>query len=232
MKPADEAIVLVGGLGTRLRAVVPDLPKPLAPVAGRPFLAWVMDQLAGNGIRHVVLATGYMSDVVEAAIGASWRGMQVEYSVEQHALGTGGAVRQACQRLRGNAVHVLNGDTYLDYSAAGIADAVSESGANIGVALARVDDVARYGAVECDSGRITRFREKGGSGPGYVNAGCYFLGSKAIAALPQLEAYSFETEVLVPMTAAGSVCGYADTRGFIDIGVPDDYLRAQTIFGG
>lgn len=224
--------MLVGGLGTRLRAVVDNVPKPMAPVAGRPFLARVMDHLASNGIRRVVLATGYMSEVVEAAIGASWRDMQVEYSVEQHALGTGGAVRQACQRLWGNSVHVLNGDTYLDYSTAGIANAVSAAGASIGVALAWVDDVARYGAVECDAGRITRFREKGGSGPGHVNAGCYFLGPEAIAALPRREAYSFETEVLVPMTAAGGVCGYVDTRGFIDIGVPDDYRRAQTIFGG
>lgn len=231
MKHSEEAIVLVGGLGTRLRPLIPDLPKPLAPVAGRPFLAWVMDHLSGSGIRYVVLATGYMSDKVEAAIGAEWRGMHVAYSVEQHALGTGGALRQACQLLRGDAVHVLNGDTFLDYSPVGMADAVIASGADIGVALAQVDDVARYGAVECDGGRITHFREKGGSGPGYVNAGCYFLGPKAIAALPQKETYSFETEVLMPMTTAGNVWGYASSRGFIDIGVPADYLRAQTVFG-
>lgn len=231
MKHPEEAIVLVGGLGTRLRPLISDLPKPLAPVAGRPFLAWVMDHLADNGIRHVVLATGYMSDKVEAAIGAQWRGMHVEYSVEQHALGTGGAVRQACQRLRSEAVHVLNGDTFLDYSPAGMADAVRASGADIGVALAQVDDVARYGAVECVGDRVTHFREKGASGSGYVNAGCYFLGPQAISALPQKETYSFETEVLMPMTTAGRVSGYADTRGFIDIGVPADYLRAQTVFG-
>ena len=93
----DEAIVLVGGLGTRLRAVVSDVPKPLAPVAGRPFLTWLLDHLAENDVRHVVLAAGYLAERVIDSIGREWRGMQVDYSVEATPLGTGGAVRQACE---------------------------------------------------------------------------------------------------------------------------------------
>lgn len=230
MKSA-EAIVLVGGLGTRLRDVVSDVPKPLAPVAGRPFLAWVLDHLAEGGIRHVVLAAGYMADKVEQAIGPQWRGMTVDYSIETHALGTGGAVRQARELLHGNAAHLLNGDTFLDYSPAALADVVARAGARIGMALARVADVGRYGAVECEGGRISGFREKGQAGPGLVNAGCYFLTSEAMASLPPDACFSFETAVLQPMVDAGCVCGYDGTSGFIDIGVPEDYARAQALFG-
>ena len=111
--PTEEAIVLVGGLGTRLRAVVGDVPKPLAPVAGRVFLAWVLDHLAGQGMRRVLLATGHMADQVEAVIGHRWSGMEIAYSVEDQPLGTGGAVRLAAARLMGGAAHVLNGDTFL-----------------------------------------------------------------------------------------------------------------------
>lgn len=227
----DEAIVLVGGLGTRLRGVVSDLPKPLAPVAGRPFLAWALDQLMDGGVRHVVLATGYMAERVEAAIGARWGSMQVTYSVEERPLGTGGAVRQASRLLRGSAAHVMNGDTFLRYSLDGIECATRSNAAAIGVALARVPDVARYGAVEQKAGRITGFREKGETGHGCINAGCYYLGADAIAALPDEDCYSFETRVLAPAASAGLLWGYADTSGFIDIGVPEDYFRACELFG-
>ncbi|MEO5827617.1 MAG: sugar phosphate nucleotidyltransferase, partial [Luteimonas sp.] len=114
--PADEAIILAGGRGTRLQALVSDVPKPLAPVAGRPFLAWVLDHLAASGIRRVILATGYLSEMVERAVGRAWQSMSIDYSVENDALGTGGAVRQACGKLHGDTAHVLNGDTYLRYS--------------------------------------------------------------------------------------------------------------------
>lgn len=229
--PADEAIVLAGGRGTRLQALVSDVPKPLAPVSGRPFLAWVLDHLAEGGIRRVVLATGYLSEQIEAAVGRRWRSMAIDYSVEAHPLGTGGALRQACGKLHGDNAHVLNGDTFLDFAPAAFAAAVAHAGAGIGVALAQVEDVSRYGAVECDGDRVVRFREKGGNGPGRINAGCYFLARDALAALPVAEAFSFETEVLVPMAAQGRVYGYPDTGRFIDIGVPEDYRRAQSLFG-
>ena len=228
----DEAIVLVGGMGTRLRGVVSDLPKPLAPVAGRPFLAWVLDHLAETGMRRVILAAGYMAEKVQQAIGSRWQSLQVDYSVESQPLGTGGALRQACAMLDGNAVHLLNGDTFLRYRPDALADAVIAAGGRIGMALAQVPDVARYGAVDCVHGRVTGFREKGQTGAGYINAGCYFLTEAALAALPIEPQYSFETRVLGPASAAGTVCGYTATSGFIDIGVPEDYERAQGLFAG
>lgn len=227
----DEAIVLVGGLGTRLRAVVSDVPKPLAPVAGRPFIAWLLDRLAENGMRHVVLAAGYLAERVIDSIGREWRGMNVDYSVETAPLGTGGAVRQACSMLQGNAAHVLNGDTFLRYDMHALEQTTRRAGADLGMALARVDDVARYGAVVCEGGRIDGFKEKGESGPGYINAGSYYLTPATVRALPAEPVFSFEARVLAPLTAEGRVCGFDATSGFIDIGVPEDYRRAQGLFG-
>ncbi|GAB3362686.1 nucleotidyltransferase family protein [Lysobacter rhizosphaerae] len=181
-------------------------------------------------MRHVVLAAGYMADKVQHEIGGQWSSMRISYSIEASPLGTGGGVRQACGLLHGSSAHVLNGDTFLRYQPAALADVVNKTGAEIGVALAPVPDVARYGAVECVGERIVGFREKGQGGAGYINAGCYYLTASAIASLPTDTSYSFEEAVLAPMIAAGRVCGLLDTSDFIDIGVPEDYSRAQTLF--
>ena len=228
----DEAIVLAGGFGTRLRGIVDDVPKPLAPVAGQPFLAWLLDRLATGGMRRCILATGYLSDVIEQRIGARWQGMEIAYSVEPEPLGTGGAIRLAATRLQGDAAHVLNGDTWLEYDPVALEDTARAAGASMTIALARVDDVARYGAVDIDNGRVTGFREKGESGPGWINAGCYFLGADALAALPVRDAFSFEQDVLQPRVQARAVAAFTATAGFIDIGVPEDYARAQLQFAG
>src|SRR5690606_32937884 len=178
--------ILAGGFGTRLREVVADLPKPLAPVAGRPFLAWLLDSLASEGLRHVVLATGYMADAIESFAGRDWNGMTLDYSREQQPLGTGGAVRLAAGRMdSAGGVHVINGDTYLRYSPRALEDAASGAGMEAAIALAHVDDVSRYGAVEVEAGKVAAFSEKGGNGPGWINAGCYFLSQAALARLPR-----------------------------------------------
>lgn len=226
-----DAIVLAGGFGTRLRAVVPDAPKPLAPVAGRPFLAWVLDSLAGAGMRRIVLATGYRAADIERMVGAHWSGMEIVYSVETTPLGTGGAIKQACARLVDPAgVHVLNGDTFLRYDPRDLEDAVADTGCAVAMALASVDDVSRYGAVDWREGRVVGFREKGEMGAGLINAGAYYLTRPAIEALPAVAAFSFESDVLYPAARAGAVCGCVGASDFIDIGVPDDYGRAQTLF--
>lgn len=227
----DEAIVLVGGLGTRLRSVVSDVPKPLAPVAGRPFLAWILDRLAEEGMHHVVLAAGYMAERVVETIGHDWRGMTVSYSVESAPLGTGGAVRQACTKLYGNNVHVLNGDTYLRYDMGAFERVTRTAGMELGMALAKVENVARYGAVVRNGLRVIGFREKGRGGAGYINAGGYYLTSRGMQILPTDANFSFETRVLAQMAKVGQVCGFDATSGFIDIGVPEDYSRAQDLFG-
>lgn len=232
MTAADEAIVLAGGLGTRLRGVVDDLPKALAPVAGRPFLAWLLDALAAQGIRRVVLATGFRAGQIEATVGVAWRGMEIVHSREPASLGTGGALVLAAQRTTRDAFFAVNGDTWvgLDYAAFGAA--VAAAGARLGVALARVPDVSRYGAA-CLAGEfVIGFSEKGAGGQGCINAGAYWLRRDLLDGRPAGVAFSFEREVLVPAASREPVVGYAHTHGFIDIGVPEDYRRAQAMFGG
>ena len=158
--------------------------------------------------------------------------MDIAYSVEQEPLGTGGAIRLAATQLHGDAAHVLNGDTWLEYAPAALESAARDAGTPMAIALARVDDVARYGAVDIDQGRVVGFREKGEAGAGWINAGCYFLGADALAGLPAQEAFSFEQAVLQARTQSGEVAAFTNTAGFIDIGVPEDYARAQLQFAG
>ena len=226
---ATDVIVLVGGMGTRLRSVVPDLPKPMAPVAGRPFLAHLLDGYAYAGMRRVILATGYRADQIEDVIGPRWRGMDVVYSREDKPLGTGGAVRQAAQLVDGDGVHLANGDTFLRYHPAALEASTRALDAPLGIALAHVPDVGRYGAVEVRDGRLSAFHEKGGHGAGWINAGSYFLPAQSLRLLPLDQAFSFEESVLFPWTAQGRVAAFMETDDFIDIGVPEDYARAQEL---
>lgn len=224
----DEAIVLAGGLGTRLRDEVGDVPKPLAPVAGRPFLAWLLDELARRGLRRVALATGYRGEQIEAALGRVWQGMLLEYSREPAPLGTGGAIALAMQRIAGDACFVLNGDTWVELDYAAFDRQTAD--VPLGMALAKVPDVARYGAVLMEGGRVTGFSEKGTSGPGFINAGVYRIARSLADGFPEARAFSFERDVLVPTVARARVAGFTATRGFVDIGVPEDYRRAQAMF--
>lgn len=230
---ADEAIILVGGLGTRLRPVVGEVPKPLAPVGGRPFLGWVLDRLAAARMRRVVLAAGYRADVVRDAIGTRWSGMTIDYSVEEQPLGTGGAITLAGGLVDGDGVHVLNGDTWLDYAFDAMEATTRASGCPLGLALARVADTSRYGAVVVAQERAAMLTEKGVTGPGWINGGAYFLTRDAMSALPpEGHAFSFEQDVLAPWARAGRAAAFTGTEAFIDIGVPEDYRVAQGRFQG
>src|SRR5690606_11032461 len=153
------------------------------------------------------------------------QGMEIAYSREHEPLGTGGAVRQAAAKVQGDGVHLANGDTWLRYEPVALEQATAASGALLGIALARVEDVGRYGAVEVEAGR-----EQGGSGPGLINAGSYYLSPTALDRLPQDRSYSFEERVLAPWTREGAVTAFDRTSDFIDIGVPGDYARAQALF--
>lgn len=227
----EEVIVLVGGQGTRLRSVVSDVPKPLAQVAGKPFLCHLLDRLVTNGMQHVVLASGYMADKIQAAIGNEWRGIKVSHVIENRPLGTGGAIKNAATALQSDVgAHVLNGDTWLKYSPIVLRETVVNSGASIGVALARVNDVGRYGAVQLQGEHIVKFSEKGGQGAGYINAGCYFVSASVLASMQAEPPFSFEEHILRPACIAGQVIALKQSQDFIDIGVPEDYRRAQEMF--
>jgi D-glycero-alpha-D-manno-heptose 1-phosphate guanylyltransferase len=224
-----QAIILAGGLGTRLRAVVPDLPKPMAPVAGRPFLAYILDALAEAGFESVVLAVGYRHEAIRDHFGDHHRGLALRYSVESSPLGTGGALRLALDQVEADPVFVLNGDTWLELDYHTMLAAHQAAGARLSVAACRVPDVGRYGRLEVTSERIVGFREKGERGPGLINAGTYLVSTEVLARIPASRPHSFEQELLMAQVAELQPLAFVTAGLFIDIGVPEDYARAQTL---
>jgi len=224
-----QAIILAGGLGTRLRSVVADVPKPMAPVAGRPFLAYVLDALDAGGFETAILAVGYRSESIRAYFGERHLGLRLRYSTEDEPLGTGGAIRLALEQASAPEVFVVNGDTYLllDYRA--MRAAHRRSGASLTVAVQRVADVARYGALDVEDGRIRGFFEKGRAGRGLINAGVYLLSRPLLDRYSLPPAFSFETDVLMPHVREIAPLAFEASGTFIDIGVPEDYARAQAL---
>lgn len=226
-----KAVVLAGGLGTRLRERVPELPKPLAPVAGRPFLAWVLDALVRHGFQDIVLSVGYRWELIRTQFGASYRGASITYAVETEPLGTGGAVALAFESagMAGDeAALVLNGDTFLDLDFAALRAWYGAAPAAAAMVLRAVDDVARYGSVETVAGRVTGFFEKGRSGPGLINAGVYILQADVFARFGLAGRFGLETDLLQRYCNSLVPLARITDAYFIDIGVPEDYDRAQT----
>ncbi|MFM0528093.1 nucleotidyltransferase family protein [Paraburkholderia strydomiana] len=225
------AIVLAGGLGTRLRSVVPDLPKPMAEVAGKPFLWWVLRRLEQQGIGDVYLSVGYKREVIEAYFGAKFGTLNVHYVVEDEPLGTGGAIAKAFDVIVGDEAYVLNGDTMTIVEFADLRSAAAPD-VDLTMAVAKLDDVARYGAVVFDATsmrRVTAFREKGQTGAGFINAGVYLVKREALKRYRLPEKFSFEQDFLHAHLADLRVSAVPAVSQLIDIGVPDDYALAQTL---
>lgn len=221
-----EAILLAGGLGTRLRGVVDDVPKPLAPIAGRPFLVWLLEALARGGVRHVVLATGYKGEMIHAAIGPRLAGLEITYRQEASPQGTGGAIRDALPATQGARVFVLNGDTYVPVPWGKMAALAPQ--AALTMAVVNVPDRRRFGTVEVHENQVRGFAEKQTTGaalPGLINGGVYLM-DRHLPGLDRPGAFSFEHDILqtAPDIAALTVPG-----PFIDIGTPEDFHRAQTL---
>ncbi len=220
-----DAVVLAGGLGTRMLRISALLPKPMLPVAGRPFIEHQLTFLRAAGVRRVVLALGHLGDLVrDHVLRLGPLGLNVDFSQEQRPLGTGGALRLACQRIKRWPVLVLNGDSFVSIDLRGMLAAHRASRTPLTVALARVDDTSRFGRARVDSaGAILDFEEKGQQGPGLVNAGVYLLEARALSELPE-GASSLERDVFPRLVTQGAT-GYVTTGYFVDIGVPDDYQR-------
>jgi len=222
-----EAIVLAGGFGTRLRQVVPDLPKPMAPVAGRPFLEILLSMLAQKGFTRVVLSLGFMSETIVAHFGDSYLGMQLVHEIELQPLGTGGAIRAALARCAADHVFIFNGDTYLNLEVDAL-ERLWQCGHHPVIVVREVPDTARFGKVEMLDGRINAFHEKGVAGPGLINAGCYVLPKTALDGFSLGQAFSVETEFFMKHLQNTRFDGFVTHGRFIDIGVPEDYAQAQT----
>ena len=220
-----EAIVLAGGLGTRLREAVPDRPKCLSPVGGKPFLKYLLDLLDSRGFSRVVLSLGYKSEQVIRWVTANktWS-FGIGFSVEREALGTGGAILHALPMTRDERVYVFNGDTVFnaDY------ERLSLLQGRVAVALRKVDDTGRYGRVRLsDDDVIEAFAEKGAAGEGLINAGVYLVDRRLFGDLALEGKFSFEKDVLEPLAGEGMVSGAVFDGYFLDIGIPEDYRKAR-----
>jgi D-glycero-alpha-D-manno-heptose 1-phosphate guanylyltransferase len=223
-----EALVLAGGFGTRLRGVVPDIPKAMATVAGRPFLEILLDQLASKGFGRVILSLGHLSEKITAHFGNAYAGMRIEYSIEDSPLGTGGAVRLALTKCEADHVFVFNGDTYLDLEVAAVESQWQVNRRPI-LVCRTVVDTARYGRVQLDeTGRqLAGFSEKGASGPGLINVGCYVFHRNQLDAFPVGATFSLEGDYLAKAVRETGFEVFITGGHFIDIGIPEDYARAQ-----
>jgi D-glycero-alpha-D-manno-heptose 1-phosphate guanylyltransferase len=227
-----EAILLAGGFGTRLQKVVSEVPKPMAPVAGKPFLQYILDYLIAHKVNHAVLAVGYLHETIINFFGDKYESLNITYSIESNPLGTGGGILKACNYINGENVFVINGDTFFDVDLVELSAYHQHHNALLTVALKRMERFDRYGTVDLDAdGRISGFLEKKYLDEGLINGGIYCL-NKKLFDLELPEVFSFEKEILEKEIVNRKVYGLQSDGYFIDIGIPEDFARAQVDFKG
>ncbi|HEV8507175.1 MAG TPA: HAD-IIIA family hydrolase [Chitinophagaceae bacterium] len=223
-----EAIILAGGLGTRLRSVVSDLPKCMAPVAGEPFLKHVIRYLLSQGVEKFIFSLGYKHEIIEEFLSNEFPTLHCECSVEQEPLGTGGAIYLACKRAKDTDVLVVNGDTLFKADLRRAALFHIENSADCTLLLKPMEDFDRYGAVELDDDyAVSSFREKQYFKTGDINAGIYILNVEQFIDKDFPERFSFEKDYLEKYYIERKIFGMIEDSYFIDIGIPADFQKAQ-----
>ena len=224
-----EAIVLAGGLGTRLRGAVGELPKPMAPIAGQPFLTYLLRLLELNGVRRAILAVGHRQEAIRRFFGPRYGCIDIRYSPEDEPLGTGGALRLALQQVKDSFAFVLNGDTFLRLDFQQMAAmAQGQPDVQLVVALHRLSDVCRYGAAQIAGGRVQAFLAHGTPGPGLINAGSYLVSRKIFDGYRLPRKFSWE-RFLEEKVGEIRPLAYECDVPFIDIGIPEAFDQAQTL---
>ncbi len=222
-----QAIILAGGLGTRLRSAVPDLPKCMAPVAGKPFLHHVIAYLLGQGVNRFIFSLGYMHDLIEEFVTENYPQLDVEFVIEATPLGTGGAIRLACEKASSANVLVLNGDTLFKVNIATLLEFHTTTQAACTLVLKPMKSFDRYGVVEIDhENRIQSFKEKKFYEKGLINGGVYSLHVKSFLDLTLPEKFSFEKDYLEKYFETEHLMGIIQEGYFIDIGIPEDFEKA------
>lgn len=222
-----QAIILVGGFGTRLRSLVADVPKPMAPIGDKPFLAFLLAYLSTQGISDVVLSVGYQHDVIKNYFNNNYSNLNIRYAIEDKALGTGGAVKKSMEYIESDHVFILNGDTFLKTDYRALLKQQQQTNNNFILTLKQVADVGRYGAVNVENNRVIGFFEKGKTGPGLINTGVYLCSKDFFNSFELPETFSLETDFLYQKTDMIKAGAHIVDDYFIDIGIPEDYLRAQ-----
>jgi D-glycero-alpha-D-manno-heptose 1-phosphate guanylyltransferase len=227
-----EAIVLAGGLGTRLRNVIGESPKSMAPVNGRPFLEYLFDWLILGDIHSVILSVGYKREMIMNHFGGHYKSLSLLYSSEDQPLGTGGGILKAMSMVSGKDVYTLNGDSLFRIKLPEMQKVHIENRSDLTIALRHMDDTSRYGSVNTDpTGKINGFHEKGSfSGPGYINGGIYLINRDFFCKAGFPEKFSLEKDCFEHHYKDSSFFGYPADDYFLDIGIPEDYEKAQDDF--
>lgn len=225
-----EAIVLAGGRGTRLQATVKDRPKPLALVGGSPFLSYIFDYLVEQGITHIILSVGYKKEQIISFYENEYKGVPISYAIEKEPLQTGGAIKNSFRLLNQEGpVFVLNGDTYCPFNFKKALEVFQSTKADVVLPVKFLEDTSRYGTVKFDiKNRINSFIEKR-KGEGYINTGCYLLSHQVFSAFTE-DKFSFEKDFLEKKCTEYNFRAIEVDDFFIDIGIPEDYFRACSIF--
>jgi D-glycero-alpha-D-manno-heptose 1-phosphate guanylyltransferase len=224
-----EAIILAGGLGTRLRSAVPDLPKCMAPVGGRPFIGYITDYYRRAGIEQFIFALGYKSAAFDAFFERTFPQGGYTVSLEAMPLGTGGAIRQACTLAAQSSVLILNGDTFFGIDLPTLTEFHATHAADCSLCLKPMQDFDRFGVVELDAdARVRQFREKQAYRSGLINGGVYALNREHFLQEELPPVFSFEKDYLEKKLETRRIFGLQQDGYFIDIGIPEDYRRVQT----
>lgn len=224
----QEVIILAGGLGTRLKSAVPDLPKCMAPIHNKPFLHYLMSYLQTQPIDRFVFSLGYQAQAIEDWVLEHYAHLNIAFSVEENLLGTGGAIQEALRYCNQNHVWVVNGDTLFTVDMQAQLDFHLKNNACCTLALKPMQNFDRYGVVRHDvTGKITSFEEKKSYDSGHINGGVYLLNKQGYFNLGLPKAHSFENEYLKRVVHSEKLYGITYDGYFIDIGIPSDYEKAQ-----
>jgi NDP-sugar pyrophosphorylase family protein len=221
-----KAIVLAGGLGTRLRGRIADLPKPMAPIGERPFLAYLLDRLVDAGVDGITLSVGYQAAVIQNYFGNAYRSVRIDYAIETEPLGTGGALAHAVSQMEPEPVLALNGDTLLQIDIAALTAWYAQAPETLAMVLRQVPDAGRYGAIKIEGGRVVKFEERGLAAPGLINGGIYIFHPDIFQQLGLTGKFSFEADVLQQHVQQLRPRAHVTDAYFIDIGIPEDLDRA------
>ncbi|HTN05768.1 nucleotidyltransferase family protein [Agriterribacter sp.] len=223
-----EAIILAGGLGTRLRSAIPNLPKCMAPVNGIPFIAYVITHFRKQGIQNFIFALGYKSEAFESCLQTMLPANNYRLSIENEPLGTGGAIRLACSKAGEKDVLIANGDTLFRIKIQNISTLHYQQKAHCTLALKPMKAFSRYGRVELNKDlSVQSFKEKQYFAEGLINGGVYALNVPAFMHKQLPEKFSFEKDYLERFYKEGKIFGVTEDAYFIDIGIPEDYERAR-----
>lgn len=223
-------IILAGGKGARLKSVVNDVPKPMADINGKPFIAYLFDRIKKLKVSNVILSVGYKHKIIKDFFGNDHEGVNIEYSIEDKPLGTGGAIRKSMGHATTEDVFILNGDTFFNIDFEKMWALHKRKSAVFSIALKEMKNFNRYGNVEIDAEKVTGFSAGKDCASGLINGGIYLLNKNILEHFPDKENFSFEKDFVEYKFREITICPYVSDSYFIDIGVPDDYSKAQIDF--